>query len=90
MDDSTNTDQANSQQAAFMAAIDAALEPIGRMAAAPAPMNTAQLATVKAAIRQALAVMVYGPPEVPDADQVRVEDPKAEEAQMAKTGNRFG
>jgi hypothetical protein len=45
-----------------MAAVDDALRPIYRMAESPGSMNTSALATVAAAIRQALAMVVYGPP----------------------------
>jgi hypothetical protein len=59
-----------------MAAIDAALEPVRRLAATPQPMNTAHLGVVVSSFRQAITTLVYGPPE--PIEQPVVENPKAE------------
>lgn len=68
-----------SVQARTMAAVDAALEPAERLASTPQPMNTANLRTVITAFRQALATVVYGPPES-TTEPTRLEDPVADAA----------
>lgn len=71
-------------QADAMAAVDAVLEPLRRMAASPQPMNTAQLGTVASCVRQALAIVVYGPPPV---HETVVEDPNAVAADSLVPGS---
>lgn len=77
------TNQADPRPA-VIDAIDAAFEPLRRLAASPQPMNTAQLGTVVAAFRQALSVLVYGPPP---AHETVVEDPNAVAAESLVPGN---
>lgn len=75
-------------KAALIAAVNGALEPVDRLAASPGPMNTAQLATVAACIRQTVALLVNGVPEpvaepepvdpVEDTPPVGADDPEPE------------
>ena len=73
-------------QARTMKAVDAALEPVERIAAQPQPMSTAHLRTVITSFRQAISAVVYGPPEpepeataeTDAADATSEESPKAE------------
>lgn len=77
-------EQPTDLKADLLVAIDAALEPVRRLAAMPQPMNTAHLGVLVSSFRQAIALLVYGPPPKLES---RVEDPQAEASASLVAGH---